>query len=117
MVGSSGVARLGRTGLEEGARVVAEHPDLVDGLVRVGAAQTGRPIGRQHDERYSRVRRLDDRRVEVGHGRPRRGDHHDRRAAPPREAEREEPGGALVEMRVEPAARRAREGEHERGRP
>jgi len=88
--------RDGRSGDVDGRDERAEDPDLVGGLVRAGAAEPGRPVGRDHDERQPRVRRLEDRRVEVGDGGAGRADHR-RPGADLREAQGQEAGGALVD--------------------
>jgi hypothetical protein len=75
--------------------------DLVDRLVGPGPAQLGRPVGGQDDQRDGGVVGLDDRRVHVDRGRPRRRHHRDVPAGGLRQAERQEAAGALVDAHVQ----------------
>ena len=68
------------TGRSSVARTYAAvEPDLVDRLVRAGAAQAGRTIGRQHDQRQAGLRRLDHGGKELRSGGAARARDHDRR--------------------------------------
>ena len=105
-----------RTGIAEPAHRVAVQLRLVDRLPRAGVAQLGRPVGGAHEQRYARVRRLDDRGMEV-RGRGPRGAAHDRGpAAREPDAERAERGRALVEHDVDADPVVAGERERERRR-
>ncbi len=70
---------LGHADLAEPAHCVPVQLELVDGLVGAGAAQLGRPVGGQHQQRHPGLVGLDDRGVEVRRGRA-RGAQHRRRA-------------------------------------
>ena len=95
-----GVADVGGDlGLE--ADDVAEHPGLRRRLVRTDAAQLGRPVGADDEERHEPVVGLEDRGVEVRHGRAGRRDDGGRHPAQLRQTEREEPGRAFVDPHVE----------------
>ena len=88
--------RHGKVGLE--AHTVAEYPRLVDGLVGVGAPHRGRTVRGDDDQRHIRHVRLDDGRQQVGDRRPRRGDDRRRSQVAAAVPDREEAGGALVEV-------------------
>ena len=78
-----------------------EDSGLHGRLVRADAAQLGRPVGREHDERHARVVRLEHGGVQVRDGGARR--RHDDRRMPrlDREAQREESRTALVDAHVQ----------------
>ncbi len=95
-----------RTGGDvEGRREVPEEADLVGGLVGAGAPHPGRSVGGDHDEPDPGVGGLHHGGQEVGGGRP-GGAHHRGPGTHLGEAEREEPGGALVDAGVQPEATR-----------
>ena len=103
-----------RSGIAEPPNRSTEQVRLVDRLARAGVTELRRPVGRAHDQRDARVRRLDHRRVEVRGCRPRSAQHHHRASAPEGEAERPERGRALVEHDLHVQALVARECERER---
>ncbi|GMA22815.1 hypothetical protein GCM10025864_05740 [Luteimicrobium album] len=84
-----------------------EDPDLVGGLVGARAAQLVGAVGGEEQQGDARVVRLEDGRVEVRDRRARRRHDRDRfghpsaQRAPAGEAEREEPGVALVDADVQ----------------
>ena len=78
-----------------------EDPDLVGGLVGVGAAQPQRPVGGDHHQRHPGVVGLEHRRVQVRHRGARRAHHRGPRPALG-QPEGEEPGGPLVDPGVQP---------------
>ena len=77
--------------------------DLVDRLAGAGAAQLGRPVGGEHEQRHGGLVGLDDRRVEVRRRGARRAQHRDRAAglalARPSAVN---DGGPLVDPDVQP---------------
>ncbi len=86
----------------------AEEPDLVGGLVRHRAAQPGRPVGGDRDQRDAGVRGLEHGRVQVGRGGARRRHHRGRRREVFGDAERQERRGALVDAGVQRQRARSR---------
>ena len=112
-----------RADLDEQPHRVAVQLELVDGLVGAGAAQLGRPVGGEQQQRHVRVRRLEHGWVQVGRGRPGGGDDGHRAARGLREPEREEGRGPLVDPDVQPQppgpvriVQREREGSRPRSR-
>ena len=89
------------------AHLRPEDADLVGGLVGVGAAQPGRPVRGDHDERHPRVVRLEHGRVQVRHRGPGGADDRGPRAALG-QPEGQEAGGPLVDPRVQPEQPRLR---------
>ena len=89
--------RIGETELDERARVLAEEPVLIDGLVGAATRELGRPIGAQHEHRHGGHRRFDDGRQIVGRRRTRRAKQQTRPCAESCLAEREESRGALID--------------------
>jgi hypothetical protein len=89
-------------------RDVGEEPDgvavevhLVGGLRRSGVAQLGGTVGGDDDQRHAGVVGLEQGRMEVGGGRPRRAEHQDRAPGGLRRAEGEERRRPLVEVHVQ----------------
>src|SRR5579875_372860 len=106
---------LRHAGLAEPPHRAAVQLDLVDRLVGPGAAQFGRPVGGEHEERHAGLPGLDHRRVKAGRRRARRAGHGHRAAGGPGKAEREKRRGTLVDTHVEPKAATLREAEERHG--
>ena len=96
-----GVGRLGngQVGLEPHGR--REHPGLAGGLVRADAAQLGRAVGGQQQQRHAGVMRLERGRQQVRDRGARRADHGRRHPCLAPDAERGEAGDALVDAHVQ----------------
>ena len=101
-VGVHARPRLRHPGLAEPADRVPVQLDLVDGLVRAGAAQLRRPVGGEHEQRYPGLACLDHGRVEVRRRGPRGADQRDRPPARLGQAEREKRGRPLVDPHMQP---------------
>ena len=93
--------RLGHPGLAEPAHRVPVQLDLVDGLVRAGAAQFRRPVRGEHQQRHPCLAGLDHGPVEVRRRGPRGAHQRDRTAARLGQAEREKRGGPLVDPHMQ----------------
>ena len=95
---------------------LAVELDLVDDLAGADLAQLRRPVGGQDDERDAALARLVDGGREVRRRGARRAGDDDRAPRRLRQAEREEPRAALVDVRpaADPAV--AHEGQHDRRR-
>ena len=102
-------AGLRHPGLGEPADRPAVEFQLVNGLVGAGAAQLGRPVGGQHQQRDAGLVRLDHRGVEVGRRRPRGADHRDRPPAGLGQPQGQERRRPLINphMQAQPARGRA----------
>ncbi len=104
-VGVHARPRLRHPGLAEPADRVPVQLDLVDGLVRAGAAQLRRPVGGEHEQRHPGLAGLDHGPVEVRRRGPRGADQRDRPPARLGQAEREERGRPLVDPHMQSQAR------------
>ena len=93
---------LGHADLAEPAHRVPVQLELVDGLVGAGAAQLGRPVGGQHQQRHAGLVGLDDRGVEVRRGRARGAQHRGGPAAGLGQAQGQERRRPLVDPNVQP---------------
>ncbi len=94
-------AGLGRGDVGLHADRATEQPRLLGGLVGVGAAEPGRPVGGEEHERHAGVRRLEDGRVQVRDRRAAGRDDDDRAVAGAGDAEGQEAGRPLVDARVQ----------------
>jgi hypothetical protein len=105
-----------RVDLEEPLGGGAVELDLVDRLPGAELAELWRAVGGEDEQRHARLARLDDGGRVVGRGGPRGAGQRRRHAGGLRDAEGEEAGAALVQVRGRADPRLADEREHERGR-
>ena len=90
------------TGRSASSRTVgANMPGLAGGLVGADAAQLGRPVGGQQQQRHAGVMRLERGRQQVRDRGARRADHGRRHPCLASDAERREAGDALVDAHVQ----------------
>ncbi len=97
--------------------MASEEARLMDRLIGVRAAESGWPVCGEHEQRRLGLTRFHDRRKQVRHGRPRRRHHGGWAPGGLSYAEREEAGGALVEVDPEANARITSQGQHQGGGP
>ena len=96
----------------------AEDPRLVGGLVGAGAAEPGRPVGGDDQQRQAGVRGLEDGRVQVGHRGAAGGDHrHRSRDAWRGRARGSRPSARRSGCAAEPPGRAASRRERRAARP
>ena len=107
-------ARVVRADLEEPLRRVAEQLQLVDRLPGAVLTQLRRPVGGEQQQRHARLEGLDRRGRQLGGGRAGGAGDRDGQPRGLREPQREEPGAALVDVRVAAQALLARERQHQR---